>query len=290
MYDEVKVTIALACLFYASYHDMKTRLIPRWIWWLMGIPALIFYGIEAYGSNPELLIMLLPLSGILIEALVEREELSNVRVTWPFFLIYLASFAGFVWGYITMKNETLFLGALSATGVSIFFFVLYYSNIIHGAADAKALVMLSLLFYGYPNLAIISHQALPEAFTMLFPFSLSVLLFASVMVAVLPLYFTAVNIKRGDVKFPEMLFGYRMNIRDARKRKLWPMVRIEDGKPRRVLLPSKYMETDWGALESAGIRNVWVTPKIPFIVPITIGFILTVLLGNPMTYLFPVSF
>jgi len=285
VYDEAKVLIALACLFYASYHDMKTRLIPRWIWWFMGIPALVFYGLEAYGRNPELLIMLLPLSGILIEALVEREELGNIRVTWPFFIIYLASFAGFLWGYITMKNDALFLGALSATGVSIFFFVLYYSNIIHGAADAKALVMLSLLFYGYPSIGILHGGALPEAFTLLFPFSLSVLLFASMMVAVLPLYFIAVNLKKGDFSFPEMFFGYRMKIVEARERKLWPMVRIDNGKPRRVLLPGKYMEIDWDAIEKSGMEELWVTPKIPFIVPITIGFILAVILENPMGFL-----
>lgn len=285
MYDEAKLLIALACLFYASYHDIKTRLIPGWIWWFMGVPALLFYGIEAYNRNPGLLIMLLPLSGVLIEALVEREELNNIRVTWPFFLIYLASFAGFVWGYITMKSELLFLESLSAAGVSIFFFVLYYSNIIHGAADTKALVMLSLLFYAYPELGIIPHHAVPVAFTMLFPFSLSVLLFASLLVAVLPLYFTAVNIKKRDFSFPEMLFGYRMNIKDARKKKLWPMIKIENGKPRKVLLPRKYMDIDWDSLESAGIKDVWVTPKIPFIIPITLGFILALILGNPMQYL-----
>ncbi len=286
MYDELKIIIAISCLLYASYHDLKTRLVPKWIWWFMGIPALIFYGVEAYGRNPALLIILLPLSGILVEALVERDELSDIRVTWPFFLIYLASFAGFVWGYITMRDEVLFIGALSAVAVSIFFFVLYYTNVIHGAADAKALVMLTLLFYRYPDFTGLFARKLPDTLSALFPFSLSVLLLASLTVALLPIYFLVFNLMKGDRSFPEMLLGYRLDIESARKRKVWPMLILENVKPRRIILPRKYMEIDWDALENAGIRDVWVTPKIPFIVPITIGFILALIIGNPMFYLF----
>ncbi len=286
MYDELKIIIAISCLLYASYHDLKTRLVPKWIWWFMGIPALIFYGVEAYGRNPALLIMLLPLFGTLVEALVERDELSDIRVTWPFFLIYLVSFAGFVWGYITMRDEPLFLGALSAVAVSIFFFVLYYTNVIHGAADAKALVMLTLLFYRYPDFTGLFAHNPPEELSVLFPFSLSVLLLASLTVVLLPLYFLVLNLMKGDKSFPEMLLGYRLDIESARKRKVWPMLVVENGRPRRILLPRKYMEIDWDALENAGIKRLWVTPKVPFIVPITIGFVLTLIFGNPVFYLF----
>ncbi len=281
MFDILKIIIALSCLLYASYHDLRTRLIPGWIWWLMGIPALIFYGIESYLRNPELLIMLVPLGAVLVEALIERDDLRNLEKTWPFFLMYLAAFGALMWGYISFKDDSMFLGALSATGISVFFFLLYSMNIIHGAADAKAMVMLSLLFYEYPPSLI--GKDVPGV-SVLFPFSLAVFLLASLIVALLPIYFLVSNLLKGDIGLPEMLFGHRMDIEEARKRKVWPMVLVEEGKIRRVLMPSKNMEIDWDAIENAGINRPWVTPKIPFILPITIGFVLSLLIGNPMAY------
>ena len=280
MYDVLKIIIALGCLLYASYHDMKTRKIPSWIWWLMGIPALIFYGIDAYMSKKEMLIMLIPLAAVLIEALTERDDLRNIGSTWPFFLMYMAALAALLWGYSFYRNDSLFLSALSATGISVFFFALYSINILHGAADVKALVMLSLLFYGYPLSAA---QSAPYL-SVLFPFSLSVMLLASLFGALLPIYFLILNLAKGNMRFPEMLFGYPMDIERARDEKVWPMLVIKDGRAKRMLLPPKYMDIDWDTMEKAGIRVVWVTPKIPFIVPITIGFMLTVILGNPLAY------
>ena len=273
MYELVKIAIALSCLLYASYHDMRTRLIPSWIWWIMGISALIFYGLDAYMNDGKMLIMLVPMGAVLIEALVERDDMRNLRETWPFFILYLSGFGVLLWGYSEYRHDIMFLGALSATAISVLFFALYYSNIIHGAADAKALVMISLMFYFYPFSS-------RTPLSVVFPFSLLVLFYASLTVALSPIYFLIRNMARGNMRFPEMLFGYPEDIENAQKKKVWPMVKVENGKIKRALMPPKYMDIDWKAIEDAGLKEVWVTPKIPFIVPITIGFVIALLTGN----------
>jgi len=280
--DILRIAIALSCLIYASYHDIKTRLIPSWIWWIMGLSALFLFSLDAYKEGKEFLLFSVPIAVVMIEALVERDDLRNVEKTWPFFLLYLSAIAVLLWGYGNYREKQIFLGALSATGISVFFFLLYSLNIIHGAADAKAMVMLSIMFYRYPFS--MAGNGLEGEISVLFPFSLTVLFLASLIVALMPVYFLAINLMKGDVSFPEMLLGYRMKVAEAKKKKVWPMVRIVDGKLKRVLFPTKYMEIDWDAIENSGMDEVWVTPKIPFIVPITLGFILALIIGNPLTY------
>ncbi len=282
MLDILRIAIALSCLIYASYHDIKTRLIPSWIWWIMGLSALFLFSLDAYKEGKEFLLFSVPIAVVMIEALVERDDLRNVEKTWPFFLLYLSAIAVLLWGYGNYREKQIFLGALSATGISVFFFLLYSLNIIHGAADAKAMVMLSIMFYRYPFS--MAGNGLEGEISVLFPFSLTVLFLASLIVALMPVYFLAINLMKGDVSFPEMLLGYRMKVAEAKKKKVWPMVRIVDGKLKRVLFPTKYMEIDWDAIENSGMDEVWVTPKIPFIVPITLGFILALIIGNPLTY------
>jgi len=82
-----------------------------------------------------------------------------------------------------------------------------------------------------------------------------------------------------------MLFGTRMSIEDAKKKHVWPMERVDGGKVRTVLFPRSDDEADWDALREAGIDRPWVTPKVPFLVPLTLAVPFSLLLGNLLLYL-----
>ncbi len=289
MYDAIKVLIALGALIYASYHDIRTRHIPPWVWWPVGIAGLIFYGIEAYTTDPMLLIMLIPMTGILIEALVDRGDvidLKSGRINIPFFLLYIVSVIAFIWGALNLYPEPLFMASAAAILISILYFFMYYRDIIHGGADAKALVMLSLLFPFYPSFAGFPYFAAPYPVSVLLPFSFSVLFMASLLLSLTPIYFLFSNLAKGKRKFPEMMLGYYLPVSEAKNKKVWPMLRIKDGEPVRTLFPRKSHDFSWEELESAGITEVWVTPKVPFIAMILLGFIVIVVLGNPLFAVF----
>lgn len=81
-------------------------------------------------------------------------------------------------------------------------------------------------------------------------------------------------IKR-DVEFPQCILGYRMSAKKAKDRFVWPMERIENGKRIKEIFPIKNQKID-----ALGDAVIWVTPKIPFMVPLLIGFVMSFLVGD----------
>ena len=75
-----------------------------------------------------------------------------------------------------------------------------------------------------------------------------------------------------------------MEVDKAMKKFVWPMNRIENGEEVLVLLPKKGLDTkkEIEKLKYFGRKEVWVTPKTPFIVALFFGYIGAFLLGDLM--------
>lgn len=175
---------------------------------------------------------------------------------------------------------------LSIPLLIVFFFVMYQLDVIKGGADAKALIALSLLFPAYPELSGLPVLELndPASLTIL-PFPVLVLFNGAILTLLVPIGMLLVNLVRRDVRFPLMLFGTRMSIKEAEKKHVWPMERVVDGMVRTVLFPRSDDEADWDALREAGVDRPWVTPKVPFLIPLTLAVPFSLLLGNLLLYL-----
>ena len=84
----------------------------------------------------------------------------------------------------------------------------------------------------------------------------------------------------GDRDFPRMLMGYRRSLPEDGAH-LWPLDRAEDGK----VVPGTSPWDDDGAfrkLRDAGADRVWVTPMVPFVLPIAAAFAIVWIWGNPL--------
>jgi len=79
-----------------------------------------------------------------------------------------------------------------------------------------------------------------------------------------------------------MLLGYRMEVREARGKFVWPMEYLDGGERKIGLFPKgDERENDLlEELEKAGAERIWVTPKVPFLIPLTLSLLLSTLLGN----------
>ncbi len=154
-------------------------------------------------------------------------------------------------------------------------YILFQLRIIFGGADAKALMSLSILVPFWP-----SHPFTPLSESYLpFPwvvFSNSVLLFL-----IIPISLLVYNLYKGDIVFPHCLLGYKMRVDEARKSFVWPLEKIVDGK-RKLQYTSHIHDnpSQWELFKQQGISTIWVTPKIPFMVPLLSGFTLSFLLGD----------
>jgi archaeal preflagellin peptidase FlaK len=166
------------------------------------------------------------------------------------------------------------------------FYGLWYAHLIAGGADAKALMTLALLA-PYPIELAAGARTLPLWPS---PLPVTVVTFANslLLFVAVPLVFFVYNAVRGDVRFPSMLLGYTMSLDRAEGRFVWVSERVDDsGRIHQVLLSSKQSPEEQAEniarLRAAGRTRAWVTPKIPFMVPLLGGYVAAFLLGDVFT-------
>jgi preflagellin peptidase FlaK len=241
--DIYRVVLALLILAYSCYSDMRKRSVSNIVWLVMAGVGIAFAG---YGAVVQGISFLIPL-------------VFSVVIT---------------------------------SVVSYIFFRLGF----FGAADAKALICIALLFTTQPGFIIFSNN-LPlfdVSEPVVFPFALVVLLNAAVLALAVPVHLLFRNLHSLGLKEfmgnASMCFvAYRMNIDEL-------------SSARFARLAHKYDEIDGNLtrryslsgipLNSATIRRlkayhgegkvaaeVWVTPELPFILFIALGFLTCCLLG-----------
>lgn len=165
---------------------------------------------------------------------------------------------------------------------------LWYFHLLAGGADAKAIMMLAILIpfpVGWDlagRVLPLWPSPLPPAFSV---FANSLLVFL-----LIPLLFLVWNLAHRDLRFPAMFLGYTMGVDRAAKSFVWVTERVdEEGRVRQVLLSSKMSREEQAenleALRRSGRTRVWVTPKIPFMVPLFGGYVAAFFVGDVFTRL-----
>ncbi|MFO8110518.1 MAG: A24 family peptidase C-terminal domain-containing protein [Thermoplasmata archaeon] len=289
MYSIARLLIGLVFLLIASASDLKSRRVPDGLWIVLAVLAMGILAVELHSSGAPLRFMLIfaPIIFFLCEAFVEvpplyeKSKLNFLAVLW--FLVPIVSLVLLI---STSFNES-GLWPLIAIPVMMFFaFVLYYLRILYGGADAKAVIVLAVLVPYYPYIeGITNYGSTPEligAMESLFPFVLVVLLNSSLILIFLPLIYFLLNLKNGDIGFPQMFFGFRSELKNAKESFVWPMEYYKNGE-RKIQLMPRGVDEDIYEDFSEG-EQIWVTPKIPFIVPMCVGFFISFLIGNPLLH------
>jgi len=285
----LRVCIAFGVLTVASWSDWKSRMASDSYWIIIGTAGLTFLCMQLLEDGVPPLFFLFPLSlGIIFYDLFwDRPSLLEKGSNDMAIVLYVVAFICLGTLFIIYWDSSYLWELMVIIIVFLLIMVLYYLDVIKGGADAKALIALTVLFPSYPVFAgfpLISIHS--DLAMLLFPFSILILFNAALLVMIFPISFMFYNLVRGDVKFPLMLFGYRMTIEEARRRFVWSMERVENGSIVSNLFPngSEDEEKVMAHLEANGAEHVWVTPKIPFLIPITISLLVSALVGNLFFY------
>lgn len=214
------------------------------------------------------------------------------------FLNILMSVGLIIFGFLLIIYYSVFLELpsiiLQAFAITIWlliFYGFYNLGLPRGGADTKALMVLMILFPIYPILQNITLQTpfltilteLSEVgITYIFPFAFTVFINAALIMLFVIFSLLIYNSSKHNLRFPHALLGYKMNIREIPNKFVWPLERLVEGKRKFIAFPIKdeEIEKELEKFRASGISKIWVTPKIPFIVPITLGIILTVIMGN----------
>jgi len=143
-----------------------------------------------------------------------------------------------------------------------------------GGADAKALLAIAVLTPLIPHMKIGIELPLWTAPVEL-PFSIIVLINALLLFLGIPLMFLLLNAARGDLEFPAALLGYKMRACDIGTSFVWPMEKMVEEKRVKTILPQKDVD-----ISTFGDEVIWVTPKVPFLIPLTVGYAISFIFGD----------
>ncbi len=157
-----------------------------------------------------------------------------------------------------------------------FIYILFQMRLLFGGADAKAIMALTILLPLQPNiydLPIWGQSFMPASWTV-FVNSLIIFLF-------IPIFLLIYNLIQRNIKLPHALLGYKMKLQKAKEKYVWPLEKIQDGKTKLIIRPKEFdTKEEYNEFEKQGITEIWVTPKIPFMIPLLLGFICTFIFGD----------
>jgi preflagellin peptidase FlaK len=160
-------------------------------------------------------------------------------------------------------------------------YLLFQMRLIFGGADAKALMAIAILV---PLEPIISQLPLWKGSVM--PFSWSIFANSIILFLFIPVSLLVYNAAKRNVKFPYCLLGYKMKISKAREKFVWPLEKIVDGKRKFMYMPKEFdVNEELNIFEKNDIHEIWVTPKIPFMIPLLAGFIVAFIFGDILFYI-----
>ncbi len=159
--------------------------------------------------------------------------------------------------------------------------LLFYYLGLYGGADAKALIVLAVLFPHYPEFLFFPlYRGLSFAFSTLFN--------SVIFAPFLPIVFLFRNVIKEGFDRKNLLnyfIGKRVNVNEIPKHHALLEFIDEKGNLARVRRGVEPDEAIIKRLKEAGIKKVWVTPQIPFIVFITFGYVVAFFIGSPIEFL-----
>ena len=160
-------------------------------------------------------------------------------------------------------------------------YVLFQLRLIFGGADAKALMAIAILVPIEPAIG-----QIPIWKGGIMPFSWSIFANSLVVFVLIPISLLIYNITKKNIQFPYAFIGYKMSVQKAKEKFVWPLEKLEKGKRKFVYMPKDFdAKEELAEFEKNNITEIWVTPKIPFMIPLLFGFILAFIFGDILFYL-----
>lgn len=272
-----QIVIVIAVMIPACYCDWKYREIPDKFWWMLGIAGIAFCVYHAYDSGMcwQYVTMILGTVMILIDILWDVDR--KPYVTMIFYAVMIALFAAPI---ITTFDDPLVKQFTIIPAYFVIFYLFYVTGLVKGGADTKCLIVMAMMFQTYPRIDPFPLIAVPTGSAeLLLAFPLA-LLFHAALFSLFALFWIVLRKlhRKDDPVTMYTLSWYKMSIAEARKSHVWSKQDAVDG----MVVNVRYIPDEgvYDRLEAAGAKDVWVTPIIPFIIPILASFVFIVFVGS----------
>lgn len=306
---------------WAAWMDHKERRVKNEHWLVWVKPALFLWALDLMYQGADWTIYLTASAAVAYAsgAVLGRPTFSDIkkgsRMDQSVALWYLASLCGIIFGALQYQSVNPIdvilgtetgLGALWWSTFAVLPFIILIDiawrlRMLHGGADAKALMWVALLIPNWSTMPLTYSSATSDALFTLPP-AFSLLVWGGFAFLVIPFILLFLNIFRGHVrKVSDLLLAWhasKLPRSEVMNRHVWlltTLVEKPDGSvevyhrkraPRKTptdeQLSSALLE-----LEEAGVEQVWVSQKLPLLVFLFPAIIPMILLGDPMAIIMP---
>ena len=319
----VRLGVLTLCFGGAAWLDHKSRRVSNEWWWTWVKPTLFLLSLELLLLEASWMIWLTASAVVAFAstALIGTPNIEDIRNGSKLDILvtvwYFVSGVGLVMGaleyapvlldyfdpniYTTDGDPAtelaLLWGQMILMGVVLLFFEMAWRfRMLHGGADAKAMMLATLLLPSWNGAAFPIFSSGDGVSTSMPP-ALSLLIWAGLAFLVLPMIMLARNFSAGDI-FPLSMSWHasRMSLSEIPGKHVWLLEEVIDkpdgtrGLTRRMRpVRGSRAETDVDAvlqeLSEEGLDKAWVTAKHPFLLFVFPAILPLVLFGDPIVWI-----
>ena len=317
----LRYAVLVACLSGAAWFDYKSRRVANDYWISWSKPAIFLWFVELLVQGADWIILLSAIAMIAYasQSVIGRPAIKDLKqgkyADWIVSIFYLLGVLGIGYGaytygeillidigiidsnYLILSNESevaKLWGTTIVVGLMIFIFDMAWRfRLIHGGADAKALMLIAILI---PNWSTFS-SIYGINFT---PPALSLLLWGGVIFLLLPLILIFKNIKHGNIESINDLkmiwHAERMQLQNIENSHVWildTIVENPDGvnsiktstRPPRKSRAKNDQQQLIKELEEMGREWAWVTHKYPLLTFLLPAVLPLAIFGDPVYWI-----
>ena len=316
-----RIATLLLGMGWAAWMDHKERRVKNEHWLVWVKPALFLWALELMYLGADWTIYLTASAAVAYAsgAVLGRPTLSDIetgsRMDQTVAVWYLASLCGLIFGAVQYQSvnpldvilgNEVGLGALwwstfTVLPIIVLIDVAWRLRMLHGGADAKALMWVALLLPNWSTVPLTFSSATSDALFALPP-TLSLLMWGGLSFLLIPIILLLLNIFRGDIeKFSDLLLAWhasklpRSEVMDKHVWLLTTLIEKPDGSvevyhrkraPRKTPTDEQLIAALL-ELEAEEVEQVWVSQKLPLLVFLFPAIIPMILLGDPMAIIMP---
>ncbi len=262
----------------ASREDFRTREVSDLHWAAMGTIGLSGQLIISYLDGTltfSVTASLLAGAMFLLSVLVGTERFSRLMRAGSLTLVAIS--------LMTADGNATAIGCSISVLTCFLFLAGYCTGLIRGGADAKCLMAIALVFPSYPEYGLDLFADVPAILKTIFPPAVATLFLGSVFSVIgCAVYCTYMNMQnQGFIR--GFYRGYMLPAVMVPISFAWPAENIIDGERVRCGIPADEDVAEiCDRYRENGIYEMYVTPMVPFVVPLAAALVFVLAFGNPM--------
>ena len=312
-----RAIVLFGALSIAAWLDHKDRRVPNEFWITWSKPAIFLWTLDLLNQEAEWYIFASAAAVVAYAsiAVIGRPSFADIKngnkLDIAVSIWYLIGMIGIVKGISVHHSDDLISilngeGELQATlwwsTVSVFIPIAlidfaWRARLIHGGADCKGLMWVSLLVPTWSGFPILFTQYMDETIIAMPP-AIALLVWGGFAFLILPFIMMIKNLKNGQRNLKLIWHAERMEVNNVLNSHVWlltSIVEMPSGEKKIVhktraptKTPSKEkLQQDITELIENGVEEVWITKKYPLLLFLWPATIPMLMIGGPMAFIWP---